>query len=150
MSDQTNQAILFETGNNGEVYTLPSDLADRLSFHVRFPSCWDGVNVDSPDHKSHVRYLSARISLNFLTYSDGIPRSRAWEHQRRNLSSKPPSRTHFPGRRVRLRYWLTRSQNLSRTRSRERRYHWIWLPWRLPAGMAGLGCSTELVCELYW
>ncbi|KAJ7284380.1 hypothetical protein C8J57DRAFT_1288258 [Mycena rebaudengoi] len=25
---------------------------------VNFPSCWDGVNVDSPDHKSHVAYLS--------------------------------------------------------------------------------------------
>jgi Domain of unknown function (DUF1996) len=54
MSDQTNQAILFETGNEGEVYTLPTSLANILSFHVRFPSCWDGVNVDSPDHKSHV------------------------------------------------------------------------------------------------
>lgn len=24
---------------------------------VEFPSCWDGVNLDSPDHKSHVRYV---------------------------------------------------------------------------------------------
>ena len=23
---------------------------------VIFPSCWDGVNLDSPDHKSHVAY----------------------------------------------------------------------------------------------
>jgi hypothetical protein len=23
-----------------------------------FPTCWDGVNVDSPDHKSHVAYPS--------------------------------------------------------------------------------------------
>ncbi len=23
---------------------------------VYFPMCWDGVNVDSPDHKSHVSY----------------------------------------------------------------------------------------------
>ena len=23
---------------------------------VYFPSCWDGVNLDSPDHKSHVSY----------------------------------------------------------------------------------------------
>jgi len=23
---------------------------------VYFPSCWDGVNLDSPDHKSHVAY----------------------------------------------------------------------------------------------
>jgi hypothetical protein len=25
---------------------------------LNFPSCWDGVNTDSPDHKSHVAFLS--------------------------------------------------------------------------------------------
>ncbi|EIW82571.1 hypothetical protein CONPUDRAFT_53145 [Coniophora puteana RWD-64-598 SS2] len=25
---------------------------------IQFPSCWDGQNLDSPDHKSHVAYLS--------------------------------------------------------------------------------------------
>ncbi|KAF8530086.1 hypothetical protein BU17DRAFT_12095, partial [Hysterangium stoloniferum] len=25
---------------------------------VNFPSCWDGINVDSPDHKSHVAFPS--------------------------------------------------------------------------------------------
>jgi hypothetical protein len=24
--------------------------------HVRFPNCWDGLNNDSPDHRSHVVY----------------------------------------------------------------------------------------------
>jgi hypothetical protein len=27
---------------------------------VIFPSCWDGVNLDSPDHKSHVAYSTAK------------------------------------------------------------------------------------------
>ena len=27
-----------------------------LVLHVRFPSCWDGVNTDSADHRSHVVY----------------------------------------------------------------------------------------------
>ncbi len=27
-----------------------------LRSQVYFPSCWDGVNLDSPDHKSHVAY----------------------------------------------------------------------------------------------
>jgi hypothetical protein len=27
---------------------------DRL--HIVFPSCWDGVNLDSPDHRSHMAY----------------------------------------------------------------------------------------------
>jgi hypothetical protein len=53
-SDQTNQAILFETGNSGEMYGFPKTLAKNLQMNVRFPSCWDGVNVDSEDHKSHV------------------------------------------------------------------------------------------------
>lgn len=56
MSDQTNQAILYETGNSGEVYGFPKRLLGDLSLHVRFPSCWDGINVDSPDHKSHMAY----------------------------------------------------------------------------------------------
>lgn len=30
-----------------------------MVLHVRFPSCWDGRNTDSPDHRSHVRYASS-------------------------------------------------------------------------------------------
>ncbi|KAF8494105.1 hypothetical protein F5888DRAFT_1617148 [Russula emetica] len=29
---------------------------DGLRAQVFFPSCWDGVNLDSPDHKSHMAY----------------------------------------------------------------------------------------------
>jgi hypothetical protein len=29
-----------------------------LQIRVRFPSCWDGKNIDSPDHRSHVSYPS--------------------------------------------------------------------------------------------
>ena len=32
----------------------PSGIRAQLNFQ----SCWDGVNVDSPDHKSHVAYMS--------------------------------------------------------------------------------------------
>ena len=53
-SDQTNQAILFETGNSGEMYGFPKILASNLQMNIRFPSCWDGINLDSIDHKSHV------------------------------------------------------------------------------------------------
>lgn len=51
---QSDQAVLFESGSSGEVYGFPPVLADRLQMNIRFPSCWDGVNVDSPDHRSHV------------------------------------------------------------------------------------------------
>jgi hypothetical protein len=29
---------------------------DGIRAQVYFPSCWDGVNLDSPDHKSHMSY----------------------------------------------------------------------------------------------
>lgn len=29
-----------------------------LRADLQFQSCWDGINLDSPDHKSHVAYLS--------------------------------------------------------------------------------------------
>jgi hypothetical protein len=29
-----------------------------LQIRVRFPCCWDGKNLDSPDHKSHMAYPS--------------------------------------------------------------------------------------------
>src|SRR5262249_38669487 len=34
--------------------TCPQGTGLRL--HVRFPSCWDGKNLDSADHKSHMAY----------------------------------------------------------------------------------------------
>lgn len=35
----------------------PYDCAgSNLDAHVRFPQCWDGINLDSPDHKSHMAY----------------------------------------------------------------------------------------------
>ncbi|MGE3271175.1 MAG: DUF1996 domain-containing protein [Chloroflexota bacterium] len=38
--------------------TCPAD--SPLTLHVRFPECWDGVSVDSPDHKSHMAYGAGR------------------------------------------------------------------------------------------
>jgi uncharacterized protein DUF1996 len=29
-----------------------------MVLHVRFPSCWNGVQGDSPDHRSHMRYAT--------------------------------------------------------------------------------------------
>jgi hypothetical protein len=38
----------------GKVPTCPSDSPLRL--RIVFPSCWDGMRLDSPDHKSHMAY----------------------------------------------------------------------------------------------
>lgn len=35
--------------------TIP-DCVGRVELIVIFPQCWDGVNLDSPDHKSHMSY----------------------------------------------------------------------------------------------
>ena len=32
------------------------DVGAQLYQEVFFPQCWDGVNLDSPDHKSHMSY----------------------------------------------------------------------------------------------
>ena len=37
--------------------SIPECLApDRVRMDIFFPSCWDGVNLDSEDHKSHMAY----------------------------------------------------------------------------------------------
>jgi len=38
------------------VPTCPPGPATSLRLHVRFPDCWDGRHLDSPDHKSHMAY----------------------------------------------------------------------------------------------
>ncbi|KAG9232511.1 hypothetical protein BJ875DRAFT_404779 [Amylocarpus encephaloides] len=37
---------------------LPKGQCQGIRSNVLYPTCWDGVNLDSPDHKSHVAYPS--------------------------------------------------------------------------------------------
>jgi hypothetical protein len=41
---------------SSDVPTCPQARGSTLRLHVRFPSCWDGRRLDSPDHKSHMAY----------------------------------------------------------------------------------------------
>ena len=41
-------------GRSAGVLNCPSGTS--LTMHLDFPQCWDGVNLDSPDHKSHMSY----------------------------------------------------------------------------------------------
>jgi hypothetical protein len=42
-------------------YDLPTNTyAGGIIVTVRFPTCWDGKNVDNPDHQSHVAYPVSR------------------------------------------------------------------------------------------
>lgn len=46
-------------GGTGRFATLRACGGRTVQLRVDFPNCWDGKNVDSPDHKSHMRYSSA-------------------------------------------------------------------------------------------
>ena len=37
------------------------DLGWTMQMNVGFPQCWDGVNLDSPDHKSHMAFPDGRL-----------------------------------------------------------------------------------------
>jgi hypothetical protein len=61
----TPQAMSITTWNCGPdggvrpqstVPTCPDAKAHGLALHVAFPDCWDGVSLDTPDHKSHMAY----------------------------------------------------------------------------------------------
>lgn len=57
-----------DTGYEDRKLTIPNCIGvedERLIAHVFFPSCWDGKNLDSPDHRSHVAY----------GLEDGVPNS---------------------------------------------------------------------------
>ncbi len=41
----------------GNATTAPT-CASVLTLYMGFPDCWDGVNLDSADHRSHMRYSS--------------------------------------------------------------------------------------------
>jgi hypothetical protein len=43
-------------GGSVQAHGFPTRRCNYLRSEVYFPSCWDGVNIDSPDHKSHVAY----------------------------------------------------------------------------------------------
>ncbi|KAK0495133.1 hypothetical protein EDD18DRAFT_1170793 [Armillaria luteobubalina] len=57
------QAVTFLcldfTGTTTKFNSIPPQAcASGIRAQINFPSCWDGVNTDSTDHKSHVAFLS--------------------------------------------------------------------------------------------
>jgi hypothetical protein len=48
----------FECGNISHSWDIPASCVAGTQVNVRFqaPSCWDGVHLDSADHKSHMAY----------------------------------------------------------------------------------------------
>lgn len=51
-----NCGLLGGVPPSSTVPTCQETAGSYLRLHLRFPSCWDGVNLDSADHKSHMAY----------------------------------------------------------------------------------------------
>lgn len=48
----------YSCSQSGPFSPIPVDCGagGYLKLHIAFPSCWDGANLDSPDHRSHMSY----------------------------------------------------------------------------------------------
>jgi len=57
-SDPAQRAVHMNCiGGAGGLYMgFPPHKCDQHRWEVYFPSCWDGVHLDTPDHKSHMAY----------------------------------------------------------------------------------------------
>ena len=73
----SNHEFTCYTDANGAVFhgwqksipncTIPGE---ELFMHVYFPDCWDGINLDSPDHKSHMANKNKALANNL---ANGCP-----------------------------------------------------------------------------
>ena len=61
-SDITHQAVnhmcIFEDGSE-QTNSLPVRRCLSIRAQVTFPSCWNGVDLDSPNHKDHVSFSAS-------------------------------------------------------------------------------------------
>jgi hypothetical protein len=48
----------FECGDSSDNWDIPATCTAGTQLNVRYqaPSCWDGIHLDTPDHKSHMAY----------------------------------------------------------------------------------------------
>jgi Domain of unknown function (DUF1996) len=53
-ADRAIEMMCMWSNGSFEATGFPTRPCDMIRAEVYFPSCWDGVNIDSPDHQSHV------------------------------------------------------------------------------------------------
>jgi hypothetical protein len=54
--------VSWSCSDNGPFFPQPSDCGDRaLKAQIHFPSCWDGVRLDSPDHRAHMAFPTGGV-----------------------------------------------------------------------------------------
>jgi hypothetical protein len=62
-SDQSLSIVQWDCGGGGlespHMYTCPGGSSAPIHASLIFPSCWDGVHLDSADHKSHMAYAGS-------------------------------------------------------------------------------------------
>ncbi len=66
----------WKCGDQPSSTTPPASCgSDHLSMVVRFPDCWDGVNLDSADHRSHMAYSAPdpKVGANVCPPSHPVP-----------------------------------------------------------------------------
>ena len=71
--------IIFKCGpGSGTDLPAPPSQCESgvMVISYKFPNCWDGVNLDSPDHKSHMAYPSSNRCP--ATHPVAIPRVEAF------------------------------------------------------------------------
>ncbi|KAH7100837.1 hypothetical protein BKA62DRAFT_207321 [Auriculariales sp. MPI-PUGE-AT-0066] len=65
MSERAINYMCMNDDESHEVYGFPTTPCKLLRTQVFMPSCWDGVNLDSKDHKSHVSYPTGHYTGDF-------------------------------------------------------------------------------------
>jgi hypothetical protein len=76
--------VQWDCGQGGPQYpSIPScpDANNPIHASLVFPNCWDGVNLDVSDHKSHMRYANTNgtcpadhpVSLPEVTFETDFP-----------------------------------------------------------------------------
>ncbi len=60
---QDNEATLFRHYLPDKAF-LDLNCKDGVRFELSFPSCWNGKDISSPDHKSHVAYPDTVLNGN--------------------------------------------------------------------------------------
>lgn len=76
---KTDYGCLGPNGEEQRFTSIPPDcgVGWTLEMTIDFPMCWDGVNLDSPDHKSHMSFTvwnnQARKSVCPASHPVGLP-----------------------------------------------------------------------------
>lgn len=54
--------VSWSCSDTGPFFPQPLDCGDQaLKAQIHFPSCWDGVRLDSPDHRAHMAFPTGGV-----------------------------------------------------------------------------------------